>query len=129
MKKKNLSAETIRKMRRVIKAVLAEPQYFNQSWFPQAQDCGAVCCAAGWAVWLDDPDHYKSLVKIDTGVEWWAEAERVLGLPDTEDKLFCFAGNWPRRFASRYRRAKTARGRAKAMAARWEHFIATDGAE
>lgn len=129
MKKKNLSAETIRKMRRVIQAVLAEPEYYNQSIFPDPSDCGAVCCAAGWAVWLDDPDRYESLVKTAIDVAWWMEAESALGLSDTGDKLFVFANSWPRRFYQRYYRAKTARGRAQAMAARWEHFIATDGAE
>ena len=128
MKKKNLSAETIRKMRRVIKAVLAEPEFYDQSHYPLKSDCGAVCCAAGWAVWLDDPKRYSLLVK-RADVAWKSDAEAVLGLSDTRDKLFVFAHNWPTQFWRRYRKAKTPLGRAMAMAARWEHFIATDGAE
>lgn len=126
--KKNLSANTIRKMRRVIKAVLAEPEYYDQSYYPQKSDCGLVCCAAGWTVWLDNPDRYKVLMK-RPAANWWREAEAVLGLPDTGNKLFVFAHNWPTQFWRRYIKAKTPLGRAKAMAARWEHFIATDGAE
>lgn len=125
--KKLLSKSTIAKMRAVVKAVLAEPEFYDQQWFPTS--CMSACCAAGWAVWLDDPAAYERLSKSQYYVDWKRRAEGALGLGDTGHKLFVFAENWPKKFYRQYAKARTPLGRAKAMAARWEHFIATNGAE
>lgn len=126
----NLSKSTIHKMRAVVKAVLAEPEFYNQTFFPMQSDCGTSCCAAGWAVWLDDPETYKEIVlKFGATASWVGLAEKSLGLQNTGSGLFGFASSWPSEFGAMYANATTPIGRAQAMAARWEHFIATDGAE
>lgn len=126
-----LSKETIKKMRQVIKAVLREPEFYDQSYYPTSNDCGQTCCAAGWAVWNQDPNKYRKMCQYDRVLiyNWCLEAEKALGLPDTENKLFVYASDWPQPYASQYHSATTNKERAQAMAARWEHFIATDGKE
>ena len=125
MKKKNLSKETITKMREVIAAVLAEPKFYDQNFYPHP--CKTSCCAAGYAVRINDPKSYEAKVK-DTKFNWRVAAEDVLGLnTDGGYKLFLFASDWPIQFARDYSDANSALGRAQAMAARWEHFIKTDG--
>ena len=126
----NLSEATIAKMRKVIKAVLAEPEYYDQQYFPKASDCGQTCCAAGWAVWLFEPAReYRKLAKRTDEVAWRNKAEEALGLPPTGWKLFGHARDWPLAYSVMYLNARNPRGRAEAMAARWERYIATDGAE
>jgi hypothetical protein len=125
---KNLSRETIRKMRAVIKAILAEPEFYKQSLYPQPDDCGEVCCAAGWTVWLANPKTYKRKAA-NLRYDWPLAAEKVLGLGRTENKLFVFASSWPSVFSDMYYDAITPLQHAQAMAARWEHFIKTDGRE
>lgn len=126
MPKKNLSKLTIQKMRAVIKAVLAEPEFYDQSNYPKNYDCGLECCSAGWAVWLDNPRTYKRKA-LNEEFDWQDEAEKALGLGSTGSKLFWGYSSWPSPFADMYRYALTPLERAKAMAARWERFIATDG--
>lgn len=123
----NLSKATIRKMREVIAAVLAEPKLYNQMKFPDQEDRGAVACGAGWAVWLFNPKRYTQLLKGNETGGWAREAETVLGLGYTGFDLFCCQGCWPPTFTRMYQAATTSLQRAKAMQARWEHFIATDG--
>jgi hypothetical protein len=124
----NLSKETIRKMRRVIKAILANAQYYDQGTLPQRSDCGTTCCAAGFAVWLElSPEKYKLLTR-KYGPTWvWEDmAKDVLGLTDAS-YLFYSPGGWPYEFGEMYRRATTPKGRALALKACWEDFIAKDG--
>lgn len=126
--KKKLSKETIRKMREVIAAVLREPKFYDQSHFPQAEDCGSTCCAAGWVVWLHDPNLWKKLMLDPFMQDWDQKADQILGIK-SGGKLFIFAHQWPKQFWLKYSSAGTHIGRAQAMADRWEHYIATDGAE
>lgn len=96
-----------------------------------------LCCAAGWAVYLQNRSLYNKLMKEELGSlapPWVENAFEALNLKVPKDmgeslRLFGTIGNWPEPFAGAYYYAPTAAGRAKAMAARWEHFIATDGVE
>lgn len=139
-KTKNLSRETVRKIRRMIKAILAEPEYYTQAAFPKEGDCGAPCCAAGWACWLNDPKGYTKLVKRAESVDWYDKGTKALGLKDDPENtmstsLFATASAWPEPFDLQYfvaandYRGPNHAGMAKAAAARWEHFIETDGRE
>jgi hypothetical protein len=126
---KRLSDETIAKMRSVVAAVLAEPEFYSQSLYPQPGNCGRICCAAGWAVWINNPERYFSLIERTYSVDWNREAEEVLGLGDTGYKLFVFAATWPDQFRRMYYDAETHKQQAEAMAARWEFYIQTDGTD
>jgi hypothetical protein len=136
-RKKNLNAVTVRKMRAVIAAVQAEPQFLDQDELPGPQDtCITPCCGIGWVLWLENPDQYLNMLKSYSTDSWWryfswlkGMAERILGLEDTRERLFGSASEWPIPFSNQYANAKTARGRAEVFALRWEHFIQTDGAE
>lgn len=134
----NLTEETIAKMRAVIAAIKAEPKFYDQDEFPNRHNCGTTCCAAGWAVWLNlGQTKYKRL--ITQGTDWPHEAIVTLGLPawiDTnirsrsiKDGLFRSYKSWPLQYRLQYDEATTAKQRAKAMADRWEFFIATDGTD
>ena len=124
-----LSAETIAKMQTVINAVLAQPEYYDQEMFPYDRDseCGTICCGAGWAVWVDSPARYKYLLR-RRRAHWSSEANKILGIK-SGDKLFYSSDYWPDKYRMAYRRANTPKQRARAMADRWNHYIATDGAE
>jgi hypothetical protein len=144
-KTKNLSATSIRKIRRMIAAVLAEPEFYDQETFGRAickddgePACGTVCCAAGWAVWLEDKSTYdhlmKKTLKNPFGVlfgTWKNAAMRSLGLSLGREydsfALFGYSSDWPEPFATRYEIAKTPKEKAKVFAARWEKFIESDG--
>lgn len=126
----NLSKKTIAKMRAVVAAVLAEPEFYNQQWFPQEEDCGQICCAAGWAVWNENPKRYVQLVKQSKfDVNWPYEAEKALGFSDPTMAMFGTQRGWPWQFTDMYNNARSDKQRAQAMAARWEFYIATDGTD
>jgi hypothetical protein len=124
-----LSAETIAKMRVVIDAVLAEPKFYDQWLFPDnpRSKCGTICCAAGWVVWIDSPHRYQQL-RENANTYWPLEADEILGI-ESGSALFLSPGDWPKQFRDAYNSLYTPENHAKAMAARWEHYIATDGAE
>jgi hypothetical protein len=125
---KNLSRETILKMRAVIDAVLANPTFYDQYKYPHEFDCGSVCCAAGFAVWIDSPRTYKRKT-LNEEFDWQEAAEKVLGLGNTNSKLFWSHTSWPTQFYDMYEAAYSPLERARAMEARWVHFIKTDGRE
>lgn len=133
--KQNLSTACIWRIRRMIKAILANPQDYNQEHFPYAESrevCGSTGCAAGHAVKLDNPQKFRELVSGRTRVsEWWDEAAKALLLPPQVDvrSLFGMSMDWPEKFWNQYLTARDAQGKAEACQARWEHFIATDGKE
>lgn len=127
----NLSDKTIRKMREVIALVLANAKFYDQYLFPRIEDCGSVCCAAGWVVWNEVGEkRYQQLVEKHDSDVWWAEeAKRILGLRNYLSTLFAGPSAWPLKFHDQYLDAMTDKQRARAMADRWEHFIKTDGME
>lgn len=124
----NLSKETIRKMRRVIEAVLANAKFYDQGIFPNRIDCGTTCCAAGFAVWLDVPlEEYEALVQRYGSTWTWEDlAKNKLGLQQNS-YLFHSPNGWPFEFSELYYKAKTPKGRALALEACWEDFIDKDG--
>lgn len=66
-----LSKDSIKKLRAVKAAILAEPELYNQGMFPTAGDSyDTPCCFAGWAVWLNNPDRkaYKRAIKVEGGI-------------------------------------------------------------
>lgn len=146
--KRNLSVLCVRRIRRMIKAVLAEAAYFDQDNLPEGPDCGGACCGVGWAVWLEHPKSYCSILKKasklgpvgenmwDHSQFWIKRAKKALSLPDMPDydTLFGSHYSWPTTFRMMYgdadilsTTAAKNNKRAKAFAARWEHFIVTDG--
>lgn len=139
---KLLSKTTIRKIRRMIAAVLAEPELYDQNTFGEnrcvdkdANICGTVCCAAGWAIWLENRELYSRMMKSELrggGPEWISEALKALDLSSDGEGggahvLFGPSGSWPEPFCEQYYEASTPKARAKVFAARWEKFIQSDG--
>lgn len=139
---KNLSVTSIEKIRRMIAAVVAEPEFYNQNVFVEENStniCETVCCGAGWAVWCESPAKFKKMAMLDIDggwPEWNNEALKALGLKlegkdddliDETIKLFGYASDWPSPFDHQYNKAKTPAARAKVFAARWEKFISSDG--
>jgi len=126
-----LSEQTIRKMRAVIAAILAEPELYDQDISPSgATDCNSVCCAAGWVYWLNDPEDYAARLRDDRKYQLSFNAPKLLGIDVfAGHNLFDYAYNWPEPYASQYAKATTPLGKAKVLEARWEHFIAVDGKE
>lgn len=123
-----------RLLRRVAKHIAEEPRRLDmykiaghvaedESFNPP---CGTVGCIAGWACMLEGST---------VGQATWAKGRRLLELDDKEAfQLFDYpiggpTDGWPAKFANRFLRAKTPRGRASATTARIEHFIKTKGRE
>ena len=129
----NLSKESIRKLRRLQKAILAEPEFYAQTNFPEIQDCGAVCCIAGWAVWLDNPKGYAKKV-IDVGVGEWPKRS-LAGAGRLQREVFHRYGtfrDWIQRGRKPFRDAlfdaRTKRSKKpKIAAALIDSFIEKDG--
>lgn len=66
-----LSKESIRKLRAVKAAILAEPELYDQSNSPFCTNsCETPCCIAGWALWCNNPDpaFYRKTVTRKLGV-------------------------------------------------------------
>lgn len=102
----------IRLLRKVQKAILAEPELFDMSENHK--------CIAGWAAWVDtgnlNPltfDQYAQLLGMD---------DRLM----EPERLF-YVNNWPKRFRNAYRKAVKPLTRAKVAVARIDDFIATKG--
>lgn len=146
---KNLSKQTIQKIKRMIAAVLAEPEFYDQDFFARKlckttgnEVCGDTSCGAGWAVWLENPALFGKMAKAQYRAEkvwgddypnWESAALKALGLEvvgefDTTT-LFGAASDWPSPFDDHYEVAETDKERAKVFAARWRYFIEMDGME
>lgn len=119
-----MSKESIKKLRAVKAAILAEPELYDQSkWIGTKENpCGTPCCIAGWAVWLNSPKKYKQLASQSHCSA--NAAESVLGINDSDRKLFIY---WPKRFETALRKSTSAAESASICALRIEHYIATDG--
>lgn len=126
-----------RLLRRVARELKREPRKLDMNDVAYTVDpkldkahppCGTVGCIAGWACILSG-DSAK--------MAEWERGRNFLQLTDgQDDRLFNIPWpyddgerNWPKKFALRYLKAKTQRGRMLATVARIEHFIATKGEE
>lgn len=131
----SLPKKAVTILRQVKRAILAEPELYDQQLVP-ADSCDTPCCLLGWVVWMDSPSRFDELLRNDASeFEWDEAAIKILGLedilPNVEDqwRLFGSGCSWPAKFREALYASDTAAERAKAAAARIEHFIATDGAE
>jgi hypothetical protein len=112
---KKLSKKSIRLLRQVKRAILAEPELYDQQSLPR-YSCNAPCCLLGWVVWLNDPKKFEEmLVKDSEEYEW--------------DRLLGSGGSWPHEHKKALYAAETDVERAAVAASRIEHFIAANGAE
>lgn len=131
-----------RLLRKVQRHILEEPKRYDQDrWLIRGDEatihlepndvpaCKTVGCIAGWVCVLG-----KSIPKLayNSGIR----AKKLLGLTTGQaDRLFApilYADAnhcWPEKFETKYRKANTAKKRAKVAAARIDHFIKTKGAE
>jgi hypothetical protein len=124
----------VKLLRKVAKHILAEPKRLDMtdwgyldSTSRLAPACGTVCCIAGWAAVLHNPDRAKMEFE---NLIWQADEPGTNGLqltPEESDRLFHIQG-WPSDFRAAY--WNQPRGsRAEITVARIEHFIKTKGRE
>lgn len=137
----NLSKETIKRIRTVVQAILAQPKFYNQDrWIDDlGKDkngvCNTTCCFAGWADYVfNGAKEHNERARRSFGrwssVDWdevAAEAlltDRALLDPLTRGHYY-----WPKQLSHAYDKATTDKGRALALASYVEFFIANDGYE
>ncbi len=135
-KTKKLSAKTVRMLKAVRRAILLNPERYDQSVssYPYTQkpicdrkikDCGTPLCILGWVCYLFGPLWH------DVGNSEGADeiAGRILGLDDDQCNRLWHVEEWPLRFQDGYDDAFGAREQARAGADRITHFIKTNGLE
>ena len=68
----SLSKESIKRLLQIKAAILAQPELYDQREGPNLAfadgGCGAPCCYAGWAAWLDAPTEADYRKALDMGV-------------------------------------------------------------
>lgn len=108
----------------------SEPKY-KDTVFPK---CNTVGCIAGWTVLLTD-----GMLSAGGADAIEPRALEILGLPTDSEDLYdddgerlkdipnyldlFYVDNWPKKFETRYAKAKTPKARAKVVAARIDAFI------
>lgn len=133
-----------RLLKKVAEHIKEEPRRLDmEKWtdvvdpvYADSPPCGTVGCIAGWACMLNGD---KPTPGGGSQIYFFSRGQELLGLTkDQADRLFTApalafewksAPTWPKKFARRYEKAKTPKGRASATLARIEHFIATKGRE
>jgi hypothetical protein len=129
----------IRRFRKVIKFIIAEPRRFNmvagveyasahRDTQLETPPCGTACCIGGAAFIVGQR------IKLDMPVRlgWNPVAEyamEYLGLDRGQRERLFYTAYWPATFKTAYEQSRSAQERAYVGAARFEHFIATNGAE
>ena len=108
---------------KVKEQILKDPERYNQDIYGHGS-CSSAHCIAGWAIVLGKKKWPDQIAHV------WNLAHKVLSLRGRQDsKLFSVGGDWPKKFASAYLKAKTPKGRARVAARRIDHFIKTGGRE
>lgn len=139
-----LEKRTVTRIRAAIDFILSEPRRFNMRYavepvsggeFDDLKEqletppCGTACCFAG-AVYLQGK-RIKNLNR--RSFEWASKVEPFaishLGITDQQGEKLFHVSNWPVYFNQAYASATTPIERVYVGAARFEHFIATDGQE
>lgn len=139
----------IKLLKKIRREILRRPKQFNMNyWFryspKEISHCGTSACIAGWALTFGQKttkpiDAAKSL-ESEFGTafifqlgRWNAnitkQAEELLELTELQAQKLFFHTEWPENFKKAYIHGKTSTARAKAAAARIDHFIATEGME
>lgn len=125
----------VKLIRRIQKAILAEPKRvnmsdwaFHPSWVAKRKlpRCNTVTCIAGWAVALDRKLRGAGLVAYDCdGVGIAAAGRKALDLPsDFYGPSLFSALRWPEPYASRIAKYNSGTKRyAKVVAARLDYLI------
>lgn len=153
-KKRVLSKDAIKWLRRVQKHVLDEPKRVDMSdWLnirekdmmgPQYDnyfpECGTVGCIGGWVAALASPRPQsiadagkyaakKLGIKFTQQGEWDGNGVFIPAEQGAANRLF-FVEEWPQRFIDQllHHRRQTL-GYARVVSKRIDHFIKTDGAE
>lgn len=128
-------------LRKVQRAILKHPDQFEMSWWfhstlsmrdklINAGGCGTAGCIGGWAIHI----HRQCKTLAEAKEHCYNPLScpaKLLGLKvfsAEADRLF-IDEMWPQPFRRRYQNGKTPLTRAKAAAARIDHFIKTKGAE
>jgi len=129
-----MTNKSVQLLRKVKTQILREPkQFVMDHFFSDAQNlskldipraipnCGTAACIAGWVTAI-------SLRKSPRDTQMDATfasdyAQDILGLSNNEVLRLFYVASWPRKFESRWWKAKTVEGRAKVAADRIDAFI------
>jgi hypothetical protein len=116
----------VRLLRKVQKQILAQPEAFDMTYVTNREDCGTVCCIAGWTcVLVGVPENRASMDVAQEILDLnTAQASRLFTTSEHE-----WRERWPKRFDRAYYRANDAKQKARIAARRIDHFIKTNGAE
>lgn len=126
----SLSKETIKKLKAVKAAILAEPKLYDQNLSPYGKtDCNTPSCIAGWAVWIDNPNRaaYSDEVRYNMGLDL---LKAHLGISYEQAYKLFEPNAWPEKFSDALQ--EELRGTPKAAEAagkRIDLFIESGGAE
>lgn len=89
-----LSKYSIKILRAAGRAIVNEPELFDQSNPPNAairvsEVCGTPCCIAGWCAWINHPNpkDYFHAISLSGGAELLAR-EAKISKPQA-DRIFC----------------------------------------
>ncbi len=148
-----ISATTIRRLRRVRAAILANPRLYNQNSIQCADEsCGTAACILGWAntlfpktskrqrdaakkSWNAEDEHYFSVLSPDARRTLTC-GTAALYLTAVQAKRLWTPDQWPNPFRDEESRAyyelgssEFRRAAAWIAARRITHFIRTDGKE
>lgn len=127
-----LNPKTIKRLRRVVKAVLSQHKLLDMSEW-----CNSHACLAGFAVVQFDPEEWISYEKGIQGLTKRVKtrpftpdyvkyrAMELIGLDDDQADLLFLPSEWPDPYMDQYDEAKSSKGRAKAVRDRVEYFIKT----
>lgn len=136
-----LSKESIRKLKAVKAAILAQPEFYDQnSWVAKITSCGTTRCIAGWADFLVNgrKSHEARARKLSAisrvNGEWsvcddWSKVtEQALGIThDQAERITCSSHSWPDGLDDEYDNAQTCRERAIIAGKMIDLFISEGG--
>lgn len=130
-----LSQQRHKYVEKALALLVASPESYNQSNFPQKDSHAGVCqtffCFAGFLVLAKSRKLFADLCEQESTWNLWAGtagdiiridarmSDDELPAPEEASTLFNHYYYWPIKFAERYRLAKTAKGRVAAAKARW----------
>lgn len=121
----SLSKGSIRKLRAVQAAILAEPELYNQN--KPGASCGSPCCLAGWAVWNNYPDATRYELARRRADGYIGNRELAEALEISEDQAVLLYEDWPDRTWSPAWRNPGTKEAAVAGANRIDLFINSGG--
>ena len=102
-----LSNESIKLLRAVKAAILAQPEFYNQNAFCKGDVCNTTCCIAGWLDFVKNgKDVHAEHAARGATFDWWENGAEILDQYRTGvETLFAIPEDLPASFALKFREA------------------------